>query len=78
MRFFIVYGYNSLMGYKDFLKTLHEQSWFRPFIDEVIADAPVVPPFNPAEDNTARWRYDSAMREGYRLCLLKFGVNMHD
>ena len=64
------------MAYEDFVKRLNEEQWFPRFIeDELIPNMPRVPNYNPAQDNTERWKYDSAMREGYRLCLKKLGVH---
>ena len=63
------------MAYAEFVKQLHESDWFKKFIEEeLLADMPRVPAYNPAEDNTERWKYDSGLREGYLLCLQKFGV----
>jgi hypothetical protein len=65
------------MATNEFVKQLNEQQWFQTFIEkEVAPDMPQVPSFDPSSDNTERWKYDSAMREGYRLALLKFGVRL--
>ena len=65
------------MAYADFIKRLNEEPWFQQFVDEVVMpDAPEIETFNPSQDNTEMWKYASAMREGYRLCLQKFGVRL--
>ncbi len=65
------------MATNDFVKRLNEEIWFQEFIKkEVAPDVPVVPAYDPSNDNTDRWRYDSALREGYLLALLKFGVRI--
>lgn len=64
------------MAYEDFLKQLHGQPWFKEFVKhEVIAGIPSLPSFNPGNPDVERWKYDSGVREGYRQCLTKFGVN---
>jgi len=63
------------MDSKAFLKRLHEEPWFQEFVKkELIPGTPEVPAYNPSKDNTERWKYDSAMAEGYRLCLQKLGL----
>lgn len=63
------------MAYSEFLKQLHEQVWFQRFVKEVlIPNTPTVPTYDPRKDNTELWKYDCAMREGYRECLRKLGV----
>ena len=67
------------MAYKDFVKRLLEEEWFKAFKrDVLLPNAPIVPSYNPADDNTSRWQDDSAMREGYRLCLMQLGVSLDD
>ena len=66
------------MAYAEFLKRLTEEVWFNKFVEEeILPDIPRVPPYNPAQDNTERWKYDSGLREGYTLCLRKFGVKFN-
>lgn len=61
--------------YRDHLKRLHEEVWFQKFIEtELLPATPTVPSYNPSADNTERWKYDSAAREGYLMCLEKLGV----
>ncbi len=63
------------MDYRAFLKRLHEELWWREFVEkELKPGIPEVPAYNPSKDNTERWRYDSAMAEGYRLCLQNLGI----
>ena len=63
------------MAYKDFLIQLNGEEWFKRFAEDVLkANIPEVPTYNPREDNTDRWKYDSAMREGFLLCLNLLGV----
>ena len=63
------------MAYKEFLQQLHEQEWFSRFVKEVlIPGTPSIPTYNPSSDNTERWKYDCAMREGYLECLKNLGV----
>lgn len=67
------------MPYKDFVKRLTEEEWFKSFTrDVLLPKAPIVPSYNPTNDNTSHWKYDSAMREGYRLCLMHLGVRLDD
>jgi len=67
------------MAYEDFIKRLNDESWFKEFIEnEIVPDVPRVPSHNPRDDNTDVWKYDSALREGYRLCLRKFGVRLNE
>jgi len=66
------------VAYNEFLKRLNEEAWFQRFIEEEIRpDVPRVPAYNPASDNTERWKYDCGLREGYLLCLRKLGVKEH-
>lgn len=64
------------MAYKEQLLRLNQEAWFQKFTEtELLAATPQVPAYNPQSDNTDRWKYDSAMREGYLLCLRKLGVS---
>lgn len=63
------------MAYKEYLKRLHDERWFQQFVEEEMKPRiPSVPSYNPNEDNTSRWKYDSAMREGFLLCMSILGV----
>jgi len=65
------------MDYKAYLKRLHEEVWFQDFVkDELLPGMPNVQEYNPSQDNTERWKYDCAMREGYRECLRKLGIGV--
>ena len=59
------------------LKRLNEEAWFKRFLeDELAAKAPKVPAWNPRDDNTDLWKYDSALREGYLMCLRNMGIEL--
>jgi len=61
-----------------FIQKLHEEVWFQDFIkNELEPEIPIVPSFNPSEDNTDDWKQKSGLREGYLLALTKMGIN-HD
>lgn len=63
------------MAYKDFLAQLNSEVWFQKFAEDVLKPSiPEVPTYNPSSDNTERWKYDSAMREGFLLCMSLLGV----
>jgi hypothetical protein len=63
------------VAYKEFLVKLNGEPWFSKFAEDVLKPAiPEVPSYNPREDNTDRWKYDSAMREGFLMCLSLLGV----
>jgi len=55
-----------------------------PFWDEfekfLLEQRPIVPTFNPDEDNTAQWKHACAKREGFDLALhhLKIEVNKNE
>ena len=63
------------MAYKDYLKVLNDELWFKQFIEsEVKPNIPQVQAYNPSSDNTERWKYDSGMREGFLMCMTILGV----
>lgn len=63
------------MSFNPYLKNLNDELWFQKFVkDELKPGIPEVPRYNPREDNTEVWKYDSALREGYLMCMRKLGV----
>lgn len=53
-------------------KELYEsEEWFRLKLKELENETPPIPKFDPSSDNTDQWKYDSGLREGYRLLLAK-------
>ena len=63
------------MAYKDFLTRLNDEEWFKRFVESELKPAiPQIQTYNPQSDNTERWKYDSALREGFLLCMAKLGV----
>ena len=65
--------------FKSELSQLHAQEWWIQLLrEEVLPAFPNLPEWDPKEDNATEWRRVSAMREGFRLCLLSLGIQTHD
>ena len=63
------------MAYNEYLKILNNEEWFTRFVESELKPAiPEVQTYNPHADNTERWKYDCAMREGFLMCMSILGV----
>lgn len=61
------------------LVALRSQEWFRQFKEQLIKDAPTVRSYNPLDEHSVEnWKADSMRRQGYMLCLQKFGYQLKD
>ncbi len=57
---------------------LKSHPFYEDFKEQLLSHRPVVPSYTPDEDNTAKWRYESAKQEGFDLCLTLFDIGVHD
>jgi len=62
---------------KEFIEKLNQDPIFREIIArEVAPGIPEIPAYNG--ENTEQWKSQSMMRQGYILCLQKFGVTLEE
>lgn len=63
------------MAFNDYLRILNSDPLFKRFVEsELKPKIPEVQTYNPNADNTERWKYDCAMREGFLMCMSILGV----
>lgn len=48
------------------------------FEQKLLDHYPSIPPYIHSSDNTEEWKYNSAKREGFELCLTLIGVKEND
>ena len=53
-------------------------AFYEDFEENVLSHRPVVPNYNPSEDNTEKWKFESAKQEGFDLCLTLFKIGVKD
>lgn len=49
---------------------------YEEFEKQVVDRRPIVPEYNPAENNVEDWKYRSAQRAGFDLCLKLFKIEV--
>ena len=57
---------------------LHFKShpFYEEFEKSVLEHRPIIPVYNPKEDNTEVWKNESAKQEGFDLCLTLFKIGV--
>ena len=61
-----------------YLEALRSTPEFQAELKRVKAQRPIIPAYNPTEDNTEMWKAQSMMQQGFDLCLTLFGEKTHD
>ena len=49
---------------------------YEEFEERLLSYRPIVPEYNPKEDNTDEWKYRSAQKAGFDLCLTIFKIEV--
>lgn len=64
----------------DFLLHMKSHQLWGEFQEELLKVRPSIPSYDHANDNTDEWKYNSAMQQGFDLCLIlfKIGVERND
>lgn len=60
--------------YSDAILILHSHPFFDQLSKDLLALRPVIPTFDPQQDNTAEWKYNSAAQEGFDKALSFFQI----
>jgi len=61
---------------EDFLLHMGSHPFFPLIKKELEEGIPPIPEYNPDADNVEDWKYLSAQRAGYLLCLAQFGIKL--
>lgn len=62
----------------DFFLHMKSHPLYEDFERALLEYRPRIPPHNVGEDNTERWKYESAKREGFDLCLTIFEIGVEN
>lgn len=58
-----------------YLSKLKDDPMFQQILKEkILPKRPTISTFDPANDNTEKWKADSMMRQGFDLCLTALGI----
>lgn len=58
-----------------YLDKLKNDDMFQLILKEkVLTKRPVIHSYDPAQDNTEKWKADSLMQQGFDLCLTSLGI----
>lgn len=60
--------------YADAILILHSHPFFEDLRRDLLALRPVIPTFDPRQDNTAEWKHNSAAQEGFDKALAFFQI----
>jgi len=53
---------------------MRSHPYYEEFEANVLKHRPNIPTYNPNEDNTENWKFESAKQEGFELCLKLFKI----
>lgn len=63
---------------KAYLLELRSDPRFQALVNEVLSKVPIIPGYNPANDNTEDWKFESGCREGYIQCMTILGMEINN
>lgn len=63
---------------EQFLDEIRDHALFPALVAMAKQQRPHLPIFDPAKDNTERWKLDSGRRQGFDFCLSLFGIKSED
>lgn len=60
----------------DLLKQLLREEWFQEVIAVIRQERPGIPAYDPNDDNTEKWKYQTALQHGYDMALGHLLINV--
>jgi hypothetical protein len=62
----------------EFLLHMKSHPLWEEFQEELLKVRPTVPNYDRTADNTDEWKYNSAMQQGFDLCLTIFQIGVEE